>query len=180
MSTRHQRTDFRLARLLTITAVTLGATLPIAPTAQATPPTTPALVAGTPCTTAAQACVDMTAKRAWLVHDGKVTRGPVPIETGGPGQETPAGTFVVQWKDKNHRSAEFNNAPMPYSVFFAEGGIAFHQGTLQRQSAGCVRLKKADAVTFYDTLELGDQVQIIPKSPGARNRTSGPAESGDR
>src|SRR6476661_215787 len=62
------------------------------------------------------------------VHDGKVTRGPVAISHGGQGKETPTGTFRVLWKDQNHKSAEFNDAPMPYSVFFADGGIAFHQG----------------------------------------------------
>jgi lipoprotein-anchoring transpeptidase ErfK/SrfK len=109
----------------------------------------------------------MTAKHAWLIKDGKVKRGPVPIEIGGPGKETPAGTFAVQWKNKNHRSTEFNNAPMPFAVFFADGGIAFHQGTLQRQSAGCVRLKKSDAESFYDTLDLGDEVQVSKGLAGA-------------
>lgn len=35
--------------------------------------------------------------------------------------------------------------PMPYSVFFAPGGIAFHEGSLTEDSHGCVRLA-ADAV----------------------------------
>ncbi len=118
-------------------------------------------VDGTPCTAAATACVDMTAKRAWLIKDGQVLLGPVRIETGGPGKETPIGTFRVQWKNKNHISAEYGT-PMPYAVFFAEGGIAFHQGTLRRQSAGCVRLSEADALAFHDVLQIGDEVQVQP------------------
>jgi hypothetical protein len=48
-----------------------------------------------------------------------------------PGYETP-GTFKVMWTDIDHKSSEFNNAPMPYSVF--NGGIAFHRGSLREQS----------------------------------------------
>lgn len=120
----------------------------------------PAMVAGTPCTETARSCVDLAHNQAWLIHDGKVTRGPVLISHGGRGKETPTGTFEVQWKDQNHRSAEFNNAPMPYSVFFADGGIAFHQGNPKNPSAGCVHLAAADAQAWYADLEVGDEVQV--------------------
>jgi lipoprotein-anchoring transpeptidase ErfK/SrfK len=119
-----------------------------------------ALVPGTPCTVTAKACVDLAANKAWLIDDGAVTTGPVGISHGGQGKETPTGTFQVQWKDKDHKSAEFNNAPMPYSVFFAPGGIAFHEGNPKNPSAGCVHLSHDDAVTFYDALEVGDEVQV--------------------
>ncbi len=95
---------------------------------------------GTPCSEAARACVDLGAKLAWLIQDGEVARGPVPISSGGPERETLRGDFRVEWKNKNHRSAEFDGAPMPFAVFFAEGGIAFHEGNLHTPSAGCVRL----------------------------------------
>ncbi|MGD9989011.1 L,D-transpeptidase [Pseudonocardia sp.] len=119
-----------------------------------------ATVAGTPCTVTARACVDLAADKAWLIADGTVTTGPVGISHGGQGKETPTGTFDVQWKDKNHRSAEFDDAPMPYSVFFAPGGIAFHEGNPKNPSAGCVHLAHDDAVTFYGALEVGDEVQV--------------------
>jgi len=125
-----------------------------------------ALIAGTPCTEGARACVDLQKQQAWLIdQDGKVTLGPVPITSGGPGKETPVGTFFVQWKDKAHRSQEFKlpsgqGAPMPYSVFFADGGVAFHGGSLRRASAGCVHLSDPAAQTFYNTLQLGDEVQV--------------------
>ena len=115
---------------------------------------------GTPCSKQARACVDLAHNQAWLIHDGTVTRGPVGISHGGQGKETPTGDFEVQWKDKNHRSAEFNNAAMPYSVFFADGGIAFHEGNPQNPSAGCVHLAHDDAVAWYDDLEVGDPVEI--------------------
>lgn len=124
------------------------------------PPPDPNIVAGTPCTKTARACADLGAKKAWLISDGKVTRGPVPIAHGGPGYETPRGTFQVQWKHRDHRSAEFDNAPMPFSVFFTDGGIAFHQGDLNSNSHGCIRLGREDAEAFFNTLAVGDEVQV--------------------
>lgn len=117
-------------------------------------------VPGTPCTTAARACVDVAAKQAWLLRDGVVSYGPIAVSPGGQGKETPRGDFTVEWKNVNHRSAEFDNAPMPFAVFFAQGGIGFHEGTLDTPSAGCVRLARPDAIEFYDHLQVGDAVQI--------------------
>ena len=124
------------------------------------PPPDPNLVAGTPCTKAAEACADIAGKKAWLIKDGKVVRGPVRIASGGPGYETPRGTFTVQWKNRDHRSAEFDNAPMPFAVFFTDGGVAFHQGDLNSNSHGCIRLSREDAETFFNTLVVGDDVQV--------------------
>jgi len=120
----------------------------------------PSLVKGTPCTATARSCVDLAHNEAWLIHDGKITRGPVAISHGGQGKETPTGTFEVLWKDENHKSAEFNDAPMPYSVFFADGGIAFHQGNPKNPSAGCVHLAQGDAEAWFADLEVGDEVQV--------------------
>ena len=118
------------------------------------------LVEGTPCTVAARACADIDAGEAWLIDDGEIVRGPVSIRTGVEGSETPRGDFDVVWKDKDHHSAEFDGAPMPYAVFFAPGGIAFHEGGLGNGSAGCVRMEMADAEAFYDFLQVGDPVEI--------------------
>ena len=126
----------------------------------------PATYESTGCTESARACVDLPKQQAWLIDDqGNVTLGPVPISSGGPGQETPSGTFHVQWKDKNHKSTEFKlpngqGAPMDFSVFWADGGVAFHGGSVQRASAGCVHLAETTAEAFYNTLQLGDEVQV--------------------
>jgi hypothetical protein len=115
---------------------------------------------GTPCSEAARACVDLGAKVAWLIQDGEIARGPVPISSGGPERETPRGDFRVEWKNADHRSAEFDGAPMPFAVFFAEGGIAFHEGNLHTPSAGCVRLAYEDAEAFFGHLQIGDRVEV--------------------
>jgi hypothetical protein len=124
------------------------------------PPKDPNIVDGTPCTKAAEACVDLGAKKAWLVKDGKVVRGPVRIASGGPGYESPRGDFTVQWKNKDHRSTEFDNAPMPWAVFFTDTGIAFHQGDLNSTSHGCIRLGAQDAEAWFNALATGDDVQV--------------------
>ncbi|HET6503656.1 MAG TPA: L,D-transpeptidase [Amycolatopsis sp.] len=116
--------------------------------------------AQTPCDAQAKACVELHSDQAWLMNDGSVTRGPVKVAVGRPGHVTPTGTFRVQYKDINHHSKEYNNAPMPYSVFFTTTGVAFHEGSLSVQSHGCVHLSHADAVAFYQALQPGDVVEV--------------------
>ncbi len=137
-------------------------------------------VAGTPCTAAASACVDLASKKAWLIKNGKIYRGPVAIASGARGKATQTGdVFRVYRKDKAHTTSEFKlpngkPAPMPFSVFFEDGGIAFHAGDPNRASAGCVHLGLADAKAFYDYLQIGDHVQVkagpahpVPARPAA-------------
>jgi hypothetical protein len=154
---KHSRAAGLRARSLVVAAalVVLGG-FGVAGTAQADD----GLVEGTPCTEDVRACVDLATKRAWLIDDGAIVRGPVQMSPGGPGHETPKGEFRVEWKDTNHRSVEYDGAPMPFAVFFAEGGIAFHEGELDRPSKGCVRLERADAVEFYDFLDVDDAVEV--------------------
>jgi len=90
-----------------------------------------------------------------------VTYGPVSMLPGGKGNATPTGRFTVISKEKVHLSREFNNAPMPNSVFFAPGD-AFHTGSLRVPSHGCIHLSATSSLRFFDTLQVGDVVQIIP------------------
>lgn len=161
------------------TALTLVVGALVATPALAAPPAqTPAaaaaraepLAAGTPCSISARSCVDLDSQRAWLLHDGKITRGPVPIASGGNGEETPVGhSLRVYRKDKDHLSQESRlpngqPAPMPWSVFFQDGGIAFHSGSPTRSSGGCIHLEPADAEAWFNDLQIGDQVQVVRAS----------------
>jgi hypothetical protein len=137
---------------------------PSTPKATATPRTTAtrakmALVPGTPCTATAKACVDIAEGRAWLLDDGSVTRGPAHIMTGDEDDPTPIGTFHVQWKAEQYTSRQYL-VQMPYSVFFADGGIAFHEGRQDTSSGGCVKLGHEDAVAWFAYLQVGDEVQV--------------------
>ncbi len=117
--------------------------------------------AATPCGSSAAACISLSSQRAWLMNGGQVSYGPTPITSGRPGHRTPPGMFRVLWKDKDHRSSLFNNAPMPYSVFFTNSGIAFHQGSLRVPSHGCIHLSRDAAVTFFNRLSTGQVVQVV-------------------
>lgn len=114
-----------------------------------------------PCGSSAEACIDLSSNQAWLMDSGTVSYGPVPITSGKLGYETPPGVFKVSYKDRDHRSSLYNNAPMPYSVFF-NGGIAFHAGSLQEQSHGCIHLSSGAAKTFFYDLQPSDVVQVVP------------------
>ena len=107
-----------------------------------------------------RACVDLAGNRTWLQQDGKLLYGPTVMSHGKPGQETPKGTFTVTRKVKDEISHEFNNAPMPYAVYFTNNGHAFHEGSTDVQSAGCVRLPHDAAKFFFENLQVGDVVYI--------------------
>lgn len=155
-SSTHGRRGGRRRRVLAVVTVGLLAGVGAAGTAVAGPQT----VDGTPCSVGTRACVDLDSGQAWLIRHGQIEYGPVAISHGGQGEETPTGAFSVQWKDAQHRSKEFGDAPMPWAVFFAPGGIAFHEGNPQTRSAGCVRMPGEDAETFYNGLEPYDRVEV--------------------
>lgn len=122
-------------------------------------PAQPRSVPGTPCRSTARACIELSDDQAWLIRDGEVSYGPVPITHGRKGFRTPPGTFEVSFRNRDHVSSIYDS-PMPYSVFF-NGGIAFHQGSLQERSHGCIHLSRSAAREFFDSLRPGDVVQVV-------------------
>nr|WP_285485892.1 L,D-transpeptidase [Amycolatopsis taiwanensis] len=131
-------------------------------TSKTTPKSKPTTAApGVPCSISSGACVSLSAKKAWLVQDGKVIYGPVPALGGRKGNATPTGMFRVLSKEKMHLSREFDNAPMPNSVFFYPGD-AFHTGSLSTPSHGCIHLSSTASLKFFNTLQIGQAVQILP------------------
>lgn len=112
------------------------------------------------CPPDARACVDLDGERAWLQEKGEVTYDAVPIGQGGPGYETPRDTFHVSRKVEFDVSLAFDNAPMPFSVYFTNQGHAFHEGDPEGDSHGCVRLPEGVAEHFYNELEVYDKIVI--------------------
>jgi hypothetical protein len=116
------------------------------------------------CPTAAVACVDLARHLTWLQSDGKVSFGPVRMEPGKPGSgphATPTGTFQVQWKAGPNLISNIYNEPMPWAVFFAPGGVAFHGGSLTQWSHGCVHLAVANAHYYNQHLPVGAEVVVF-------------------
>ena len=72
----------------------------------ATPSAEPADVAAPPCAPTVRACVDLSANRSWLLRDGQVTYGPVPITHGRQGFRTPPGTFQVAVQEARPRQLD--------------------------------------------------------------------------
>jgi L,D-transpeptidase catalytic domain len=137
-----------------------GAAMPDA-VAASSPALSP--MARSSCPAAASACVDLSDHLTWLQSDGRISYGPVRMEPGPPGTQhaTPRGTFHVQWKaGANYVSTEYHE-PMPYAVFFAPGGVAFHGGSLTTPSHGCVHLATGSARYYHDHLPVGAEVVVF-------------------
>ena len=130
-----------------------------APEAAPAPAPAPAFDYGS-CPKDAKACIDLDGRRSWLQRNGEVYYGSVFIGPGRPGHETPRGTFYVNRKVIDEISWEFNDAPMPYAVYFTNNGIAFHQGDPNILSHGCIRMNRADAQKYFNDLQIGDKVYV--------------------
>lgn len=77
-----------------------------------------------------------------------------PVSTGAPGYDTPSGTFRPFRMEKEHFSKEWDDAPMPYSIFFTGEGHALHgsyhvKSLGRRASHGCVRILPANAAILF-------------------------------
>ncbi|MDO9418677.1 L,D-transpeptidase [Pararhizobium sp.] len=75
------------------------------------------------------------------------------VSTARKGYVTPRGSWSAKWLSRHHRSRKYNNAPMPFAVFF-NGGYAVHATyDLKRlgrpASHGCIRLHPDNASKFF-------------------------------
>ena len=88
------------------------------------------------------------------------------VSTGRKGYTTPSGQFKPYVLKKLHYSKKYDNAPMPYSIFFL-GGYAIHAtGEVDRlgspASHGCVRLELQNARWLYRIVkEFGQERTYI-------------------
>jgi hypothetical protein len=107
--------------------------------------------------TAAQAKVAITVDKdnqVMTVEVDGVQRYRWPVSSGLPSYETPNGAFRAFRMEEDHYSKEFDDAPMPHSIFFTKQGHAIHgTDSVSRlgspASHGCVRLSRANASTLY-------------------------------
>lgn len=97
--------------------------------------------------------VDKDNQQMTVAVDG-VERYRWPVSSGIPSYETPNGSFRAFRMEADHYSREFDDAPMPHSIFFTKAGHAIHgTDSVSRlgnpASHGCVRLSRANAATLY-------------------------------
>jgi lipoprotein-anchoring transpeptidase ErfK/SrfK len=98
--------------------------------------------------------IDKTTQRMTVTVDG-AERYSWPVSTGMADFATPKGAFTPSRLAKKHHSREWDNAPMPYSIFFTEAGHAIHGshavGRLGTPAShGCVRLAPPNAGTLFN------------------------------
>ena len=77
-----------------------------------------------------------------------------PVSTGAKGYDTPSGNYRPFRMEKEHFSKEWDDAPMPHSIFFTARGHAVHgsyhvKSLGRRASHGCVRLAPANAAKLF-------------------------------
>jgi hypothetical protein len=97
--------------------------------------------------------IDKSTQRMTVAVDGQ-TRYVWPVSTGIARYDTPDGDFRPFRMEKDHFSKEWDDAPMPYSIFFTKQGHAIH-GTNHTSigrpaSHGCVRLSVANAAKLWE------------------------------
>lgn len=76
-----------------------------------------------------------------------------PISSARKGYRTPTGSFRPYRMHRRYFSRKYDNAPMPFAIFF-NGGYAVHGTSDLRRlgrpaSHGCVRLHPQNAATFF-------------------------------
>ena len=101
------------------------------------------------CPPAALACADL---RRWVPGAHEAGRTQRPLAAWRLPRRVERGPHYV--------STSFG-IPIPYAVFFAPGGIAFHAGSLTTFSHGCVHLSLPSARYYHDHLPDGAEVAVF-------------------
>ena len=81
-----------------------------------------------------------------------------PVSTGKYGYSTPSGTFTPTSMNEVWYSRQWDNAPMPHSIFFLKDGHAIHGSHEVKNlgkpvSHGCVRISPDNAAILYDLVK---------------------------
>lgn len=84
------------------------------------------------------------------------------ISSGTEKHPTPTGIFNVREKKPMHHSRKYDNAPMPFTQFIDQFGIALHAGHIPGRPAshGCVRLPSKFAAKLFNETRVGTTVLI--------------------
>ena len=104
-----------------------------------------------------QVVVDKGAQRMEVTVDG-VPRYAWPVSTGVAAHDTPSGAYRPFRMERTHFSKEWDDAPMPFALFFTNQGHAIHgTGHLRNlgrpASHGCVRLSVRNAATLFSLVK---------------------------
>jgi hypothetical protein len=140
--------------------------------------------------------IDLQEQMAYLIEDGRVVLAS-PISSGRHGHLTARGSFKIVEKERNHfsnmygklvdargntiladadadmpvpRGGRFVPAAMRYFMRF-NGAEGMHAGYLPGYPAshGCVRMPENNAITFFETVQVGTPVTVFGSTPRGRS-----------
>jgi hypothetical protein len=149
-----------------------------------------ALASVTPAAAALLISVDKTNQRMVVSRDDE----PLyvwPVSTGVRGHDTPSGVYQPFRMEKDHYSREWDDAPMPNSIFFTTEGHAIHGSSHVKRlgnpaSHGCVRLAPQNAATLWKLVREAKMANVrvvltgeIPGGPGEKVPSRGVDPYGD-
>lgn len=88
--------------------------------------------------------------------------GTAVILYGASDVPTPTGKFPILAKLKDHRSATYDNAPMPYTLRLTADGVSIHASDVRWGYAthGCIGVPKEFAAKLFAAASVGDEVFI--------------------
>jgi hypothetical protein len=117
--------------------------------------------------------IDKSAQKMTVTVNGE-DRYTWPVSTGRSGYDTPSGDHQPFRMEKDHYSREWDDAPMPHSIFFTKIGHAIHGTTEARNlgrpaSHGCVRLAPENAAILFALVKdegvFNTRVRLIGEIP---------------
>ena len=105
--------------------------------------------------------VDLDA-RVLSVFRGGYEIGATAVLLGTNETPTPLGVFPVKWKDANHHSSTYDNAPMPYTMNLTADGVSIHGTTVEKgyASHGCIGVPNDFAKKIFGITPVGTKVYI--------------------
>ena len=96
--------------------------------------------------------IDKSTQQMTVMVDG-ATRYVWPVSTGVARYDTPSGVYKPFRMEVDHFSREWDDAPMPHSIFFTQKGHAihgsYHKNIGMPASHGCVRLEPKNATILF-------------------------------
>jgi len=130
-------------------------------------PKDPASQLDSRCLTGRVLCADKSRHRLDWVVDGKVQMT-LTVRFGRPSLPTTNGVFSVYWKDVDHKSSTYDDAPMPYAMFFHGGEAVHFSADFVAQgyggpggSHGCINTRsRAKTAQLFSEVRVGDKVVV--------------------
>jgi len=118
--------------------------------------------------------IDKTKQEMTVLVDG-IEKYHWPVSTGRAGYSTPSGTYTATSMNEIWYSKQWDNSPMPHSIFFMKDGHAVHGSYEVKNlgkpvSHGCVRISPENATALYALVKENGlentQVVLTGVTPG--------------